>query len=93
MRICRFTLETGTLTTSWRRRAAFPRRTNKSAMGSVIMNSSSTLTGHSLLLCGDYQLDLRTPGISPLRLKNLKQIRHMRNRRKKPRTLPQIPHR
>jgi len=40
-----------------------------------------------------YQLDFRTPGISPFRLSNRKQILHIRNRRKNPRTRPQISHR
>jgi len=40
-----------------------------------------------------YQLDFRTPGISPFRLNDRKQILHIRNRRKNPRTRPQISHR
>jgi hypothetical protein len=37
-----------------------------------------------------YQLDLVTPGISPFKLSERKQIRHMENFLKYPRTLPQI---
>ena len=40
-----------------------------------------------------YQLDLVTPGISPRRLCNRKQIRHIWNRRKKALTRPQSGHR
>jgi hypothetical protein len=40
-----------------------------------------------------YQLALRTPGISPLWARFLKHILHIPKRRKKPRGLPQIPHR
>ena len=40
-----------------------------------------------------YQLAFRTPGISPFKLNRRKQIRHMRNRLKKPRTRPQSGHR
>ncbi len=36
-----------------------------------------------------YQLDFVTPGMSPRKLRNRKQIRHMRNRRKNPLTRPQ----
>jgi len=37
-----------------------------------------------------YQLDLVTPGISPFKLNERKQIRHIENFLKYPRTLPQI---
>ena len=40
-----------------------------------------------------HQLDFRTPGISPFRLRRRKQIRHILNRRKYPWTRPHKPHR
>jgi hypothetical protein len=71
--------------------AAFRILVSMSAIGSVIVISATPyrLTPWNL---SNYQLDLTTPGISPLEAIFLKQIRHIPNFLRNARLLPQIGH-
>src|SRR5262245_50781281 len=87
--IATFIFDEGTATVVWRAMHALRMRVSISAIGSLTL--TTLLLEHQLQLSaalgmrpldkGRYQLDLVTPGISPLSAFSRKQIRHIPNLR------------